>query len=97
MDSVMTKQTMLTVIMMVEIAVSTSTRITAMIAFVTIKKTVFLGLFLLLLETDSVMMRQTMLTAFMMVEIVVDLALTLITVLNVHALVKLLAMGFQML
>ena len=83
--------------MMVEIAVSTPTPITALSAFVTIQKIVPLGLPPLLLETVSVMMEQTMLSAIMMVEIVVDLALTLITVLNVHVLVKLLAMEFQIL
>ena len=93
----MMRQTMLTVTMMAVIAASTSTRITAPIAYVTIKKIVLLGLFPLLLETVSVMMGQIMLTAIMMVEIVVDLALTLITALNVIVWVKLLAMGFQML
>ena len=68
------KPILLTAIMMVEIAVSTSTRITALIALVTIKKTVLLGLLPLLLEMVSVMMGPTMLTAIMMVEIVVDLA-----------------------
>ena len=61
--------------MMVEIAVSTPTLMTALNAFVTIKKIVLLGLPPLLLETVSVMMGQTMLSAIMMVEIVVDLAL----------------------
>ena len=74
-----------------------STRITALIAYVTIKKTVLLGLLPLLLEMVSVMMGPTMLTAITMVETAVDPALTLITVLNVHVLVKLLAMEFQML
>ena len=69
--------------MMVEIAVSTPTRITALTAFATIKKIVPLGLLFLKLEMVSVMTRQIMLIAIMMEEIVVDLALTLITALNV--------------
>ena len=79
----MMRQTMQTVTMMVEIAVSTSTPITALIVLVIIKKIVLLGLFPLLLEMVFVMTRPTMLTAIMMVEIVVDLASTLITALNV--------------
>jgi hypothetical protein len=97
MVCVMTRQTMLTVTMTAVIAASTSTRITALIAHVTIKKTVLLGLLPLLLEMVSVMTRQTMLTAITMVETAVDPALTLIIVFNVHVLVKLLAMEFQML
>ena len=93
----MMKLTMLTVTLMAESAVLTSTRINVLIALVIIRKIVLLGLFPLLLETGFVMMRPTMLTAIMMVEIVVDLALTLITALNVIVLVKLLAMEFQML
>ena len=89
--------TMQTVIMMVEIAAFTSTQITALIAYVIIRKIVLLGLLPLLLETVSVMTRPTMLTVIMMVEIVVDPALTLITALNVIVWVKLLAMEFQML
>ena len=68
----MTRQTMLTVTMMVEIAVSTSEQITVLIAYVTIKKTVLLGLLPLLLEMVSVMTRPTMLTAIMMVETAVS-------------------------
>ena len=68
----MTGPTMLTVTMMVEIAASTSTRITALIAHVIIKKTVLLGLLPLLLETVFVMLRLTMLTVTMMVETVVS-------------------------
>ena len=60
--------------MMVEIAVSTSTWITALIALVTIKKTVLLGLLPLLLEMGCVMTRQMLLTATMMGEIAVELA-----------------------
>ena len=71
--------------MMVEIAVLTPTPITALTAFVTIKKIVLLGLPPLLLETVSVMMGQIMLTAIMMVEIVVDMMLTLVTVLIANA------------
>ena len=70
----MMRQTMQTVTMMVEIAVSTSTPINALTAYVTIKKIVQLGLLPLLLEMVSAMTRQTMLTVIMMVEIVVDLA-----------------------
>ena len=81
--------------MMVEIAVSTPTRITALTAFATIKKIVPLGLLFLKLEMVSVMTRQIMLIAIMMAEIVVDPALTLITALNVIVWVKLLAMEFQ--
>ena len=64
----MTRQTMLTVTMMVEIVASTSTPTTALIVLVIIKKTVLLGLLPLLLEMVSVMMRPTMLTAITMVE-----------------------------
>jgi hypothetical protein len=48
---------MLTAIMMVEIAVSTSTLIIALIALVIIRKIVLLGSFPLLLEMVSVMTR----------------------------------------
>ena len=68
----MTRPTMLTAITMVEIAASTSTPITALTAFVIIKKIVPLALFPLLLEMVSVMMRQIMLPATMMVEIAVS-------------------------
>ena len=61
--------------MMVEIAVSTSTPITALIVLVIIKKTVLLGLLPLLLETVFVMTGPTMLTAVMMVETAVVLVL----------------------
>ena len=71
----MTRQTMLTVTMMVEIVASTSTPTTALIVLVIIKKTVLLGLLPLLLEMVSVMMGPTMLTAIMMVEIAVVLVL----------------------
>ena len=71
--------------MMVEIAVSTPTLITALTAYVTIKKIVLLGLPPLLWETVSVIMGQRMLTAIMMVEIVVDMMLTLVTVLIANA------------
>ena len=71
----MTRQTMLTVTMMVEIAVSTSTQITALIALVAIKKTVLLGLLPLLLEMVSVMTRQTMPTVIMTEETAVALVL----------------------
>ena len=66
---------MLTAIMMVETAVSTSTRITALIVLVIIKKTVLLGLLPLLLETVSVMTGPTMLTVITMVETAVVLVL----------------------
>ena len=71
----MTRPIMLTVTLMVEIAASTSTWITVLIALVTIKKTVLLGLLPLLLETVSVMTGPTMLTAVMMVETAVVLVL----------------------
>ena len=71
--------------MMVEIAVSTSTRTTALIVLVIIRKIVPLGLLPLLLETVSAMTRQTMLTAIMMVETAVDMPSILITVLIVNA------------
>ena len=93
----MMRPTTQVVSMMVEIAVSTPTLITALIVIVIIRKIVPLGLLFLKLEMASVMTRQTMLTAIMMVETAVDLALILITALNVHVLVKLMAMEFQML
>ena len=68
----MMRQTMLTVTMMVEIAVSTSTQITVLIAYVIMKKTVLLDSFPLLLEMAPVMMRPTMLTVIMMVETAVS-------------------------
>jgi hypothetical protein len=76
---------MLPVTLTEESAASTSTLITALSAFVIIKKIVLLGLPPLLLETVSVMMGQIMLTATMMVEIVVDMMLTLVTVLIANA------------
>ena len=76
----MMRQIMLTVIMMVEIAVLTSTWITALIAYVIMKKTVLLDSLPLLLEMVSVMMGPTMLTVTMMVEIAVSTS-TQITVL----------------
>ena len=70
---VMTRPTMLTAIMMVEIAVSISTQITALIAYVIMKKTVLLESFPLLLEMAPVMTRPTMLAVIMMVETAVSL------------------------
>ena len=72
MVSVMTRQTMLTAITMVETAVSTSTPITALIALVIIPKIVQLALLFLMLKTVSVMTRQIMLIVTMMVETVVS-------------------------
>ena len=71
--------------MMVEIAVSISTPITALTAFVTIKKIVPLGLLPLLLEMASVMTRPTMLTAIMMAVTAVYMTPILNTALIVHA------------
>ena len=71
----MIRQTMLSAIMMEVTAASTSTLITALIAHVTIKKTVLLGLLPLLLETVSVMTGPTMLTVITMVETAVVLVL----------------------
>ena len=71
MGSAMMRPTILVASTMVEIAVSTSTRITALIVFVIIRKTVPLGLLFLKLEMASVMTKPTMLTAIMMVETVV--------------------------
>ena len=85
----MTRPTMLTVIMMVEIAVSTSTPITALIVLVIILKIVQLVLLFLKLETVFVMTRPTMLTAITMVEIAVDHARWLANVRNVPVLVEL--------
>ena len=69
----MTGQTMLTVIMMVEIAALTSAWFTALIAYVVTKKTVLLDSFSfpLSLEKAPVMTRPTMMTVTMMVETVV--------------------------
>ena len=74
--------------MMVETAVSTSTRITAQIANVIIKKTVLLGLLPLLLEMVSVMTGPTMLTAIMTAETAVDMTSILIIALIVHAITR---------
>ena len=88
MGSAMMRPTILVASTMVEIAVSTPTRITALTAFVTIKKIVPLGLLLLKLEMASVMTRQTMLTAIMMVETAVDMPSILITALIVHVITR---------
>ena len=68
----MMRQTMLTVTMMVEIAVSTSPPITALIVLVIIKKTVLLDSLPLLLEMAPVMTGPTMMTVPSMVETVVS-------------------------
>ena len=68
----MMRQTMLTVTMMVEIAVSTSPPITALIVLVIIKKTVLLDSLPLLLEMAPVMTGPTMMTVTTMVETVVS-------------------------
>ena len=81
----MMRVTMLIATLMAETAVSTSTRITALIAYVITKKTVLLGLLPLLLPMASVMMRQTISTVFMMTETVVHTTPTLIYVLTVDA------------
>ena len=81
----MMRVTMLIATLMVETAVSTSTRITALIAFVITKKTVLLGFLLLVLAMASVMTRLTILPAIMMEETVVDIVSTLIFVLTVDA------------
>ena len=73
---------------MVEIAVLTPTPITALTAYVTIKKIVLLGLLPLLLEMAFVMTRLTMLTAIMMVETAVDMTSILIIALIVHAITR---------
>ena len=71
MGSVMMKLTMLTVTLMEETAALTSTRTTALIVLVIIKKIVLLDLLPLLLKTVSVMTRPIMLNVTLMVEIVV--------------------------
>ena len=81
----MTRQTMKTAIMMVETAVLTSTRITALSANVIFMKIVFLGFFRMWLEMVFAMTRPTMQTATMMAETAVDTLLTLIFVLTVNA------------
>ena len=68
----MMRQTMLTVTMMVEIAVSTSPPITALIVLVIIKKTVLLDSLPLLLEMAPVMTGPTMMTVTTMAETVVS-------------------------
>ena len=83
----MMRPIMLNVTMMAEIAVSTSTPITALIALVTIKKTVLLGLLPLLLEMVSVMMGPTMLTATMTAVIAASTS-TPITALIVLVIIK---------
>ena len=67
----MMRPTILVASTMVEIAVSTSTLMTALIVLVIIRKIVPLGLLFLKLEMASVMTRPTMLTAIMMAETVV--------------------------
>ena len=69
----MMRVTMLIATLMVETAVQTSTRITALNANVTFMKIVLLGIFRMWLVTASAMMRQTILTANLMVETAVDL------------------------
>ena len=76
---------MLIATLMAETAVSTSTWITAPIAFVITKKTVLLGLLTLLLPMASAMTRLTILPAIMMEETVVDIMSTLTFVLTVDA------------
>ena len=71
MGSAMMRPTILVASTMVEIAVSTSTRPTALIVLVIIRKIVPLALLFLKLEMASVMTRPTMLTAIMMAETVV--------------------------
>ena len=71
MGSAMMRQIIWVASMMVEIAVSTSTRTTALIVLVIIRKIVPLALLFLKLEMASVMTRPTMLTAIMMAETVV--------------------------
>ena len=71
MGSAMMRPTILVASTMVEIAVSTSTLMTALIVLVIIRKIVPLGLLFLKLEMASVMTRPTMLTAIMMAETVV--------------------------
>ena len=89
--------TMQTVIMMVEIAAFTSTQITALIAYVIIRKIVLLGLLPLLLETVSVMTTPTMLTVTLMVEIAA-LTSTQITALIAYVIIrKIVLLGFYQL
>ena len=81
----MMRVTMLIATLMAETAVSTSTRTTALTAYVVTKKTVLLVSLPLLLPIASVMMRQTISTAFMMEETVVHTMPILIFVLTVDA------------
>ena len=81
----MMRVTMLIATLMVEIAVITSTRITALTAYVITKKIVLLGFLPLLLPMASVMMRLTILPAIMMKETVVNIMSTLIFVPTVDA------------
>jgi hypothetical protein len=74
---------------MKESAVSTSTRITALIVFAIILEIVQLALLFLRLGMVSVMTGPTMLTAIMMVETAVVLVLRQTTVQNVNVLVEL--------
>ena len=79
----MMRPTMLTAIMMAEIAVSTSTLITVLTVNVIFMKIVLLDLFRMWLVTVFVMMRLTISTAIMMEETVVDTMSTSIFVLIV--------------
>jgi hypothetical protein len=85
MGFAMMRVTMLIATLMVATAVLTSTRITALIAYVITKKTVLLGFLPLVLAMASVMTRLTILPAIMMEETVVDIMSTLIFVLTVDA------------
>ena len=86
----MIRLTLLTVIMMGEIAVTlTVTLITVQSAYATIKTIVLLGLLPLLLEMAFVMMRLTMQSAIMMEEIVAEPAHRGANVRNVPVLVEL--------
>jgi hypothetical protein len=82
---VMMRLTMLSAIMMAEIAVSTSTLITVLIVNVIFMKIVLLDLFRMWLVMVFVMMRLTISTANMMEETVADTMSTLIFVLTVDA------------
>ena len=84
----MMRPTILVASMMVEIAVSTTIRITALIVHVIIRKIVLLDLLFLKLEMASVMTRPTMLTAIMMAETAADMTSTLIIALIVHAITR---------
>ena len=82
---VMMRLTMLSAIMMAEIAVSTSTLITVLIVNVIFMKIVLLDLLPMWLATVFVMMRLTISTAIMMEETVADTMSTSIFVLIVDA------------